>query len=235
MVPASSPPPAMKEFRCTWGTCSKSFSRAEHLHRHALNHNEDTGTECHRCAAVFKRKDLLDRHMARHKEKDDEAGGEGLGKLLTRKRLWRDSTGQIVAKRRPEHEKRNRISVSSSQSGRMSNDHAEAGDSHQSPDLNNSASSQTGPLLSPPGSHSMSESVSGIENPENAHAADSTEQWPISMDDPTPTLPLQDLGVDSYDFLCNAAWGSQPLQATNPGAALPFDDMFAPDTGQFNV
>jgi len=39
--------------------------------------------------------------MARHKEKDDEAGGEGLGVLATRKRLWRDASGIIVNARRP--------------------------------------------------------------------------------------------------------------------------------------
>lgn len=41
--------------------------------------------------------------MARHKEKDDEAGGEGLGVLATRKRLWRDSDGNIVNARRPSY------------------------------------------------------------------------------------------------------------------------------------
>jgi len=45
----------------------------------------------------------LDRHMARHKEKDDEAGGEGLGVLATRKRLWRDTDGKIVNARRPSY------------------------------------------------------------------------------------------------------------------------------------
>lgn len=39
--------------------------------------------------------------MARHKEKDDEAGGEGLGHLATRKRLWRDADGNIIQGRRP--------------------------------------------------------------------------------------------------------------------------------------
>lgn len=39
--------------------------------------------------------------MARHKEKDDEAGGEGLGVLATRKRLWMDANGNIVNARRP--------------------------------------------------------------------------------------------------------------------------------------
>jgi hypothetical protein len=41
--------------------------------------------------------------MARHKEKDDEAGGEGLGILATRKRLWRDADGNIVNARRPSY------------------------------------------------------------------------------------------------------------------------------------
>lgn len=41
--------------------------------------------------------------MARHKEKDDEAGGEGLGVLATRKRLWRDADGNIVNARRPSY------------------------------------------------------------------------------------------------------------------------------------
>jgi hypothetical protein len=41
--------------------------------------------------------------MARHKEKDDEAGGEGLGILATRKRLWRDANGNIVNARRPSY------------------------------------------------------------------------------------------------------------------------------------
>ncbi|RQM06052.1 hypothetical protein DH86_00002362 [Scytalidium sp. 3C] len=43
----------------------------------------------------------MQRHLARHKEKDDEAGGEGLGVLATRKRLWRDENGNIVNSRRP--------------------------------------------------------------------------------------------------------------------------------------
>jgi len=91
---------AKKKFSCTFPACGKSFSRSEHLHRHALNHKEGNNT-CLRCSAHFRRRDLLDRHMARHKEKDDEAGGEGLGVLATRKRLWRDASGTIVNARRP--------------------------------------------------------------------------------------------------------------------------------------
>ncbi|RDL30143.1 uncharacterized protein BP5553_10421 [Venustampulla echinocandica] len=82
----SPPDPAKKKFGCTFPACGKAFSRSEHLHRHALNHKEGNNTY---------------RHMARHKEKDDEAGGEGLGVLATRKRLWRDENGSIVNSRRP--------------------------------------------------------------------------------------------------------------------------------------
>ncbi|CZR61420.1 uncharacterized protein PAC_11316 [Phialocephala subalpina] len=91
-----------KKFSCNHPSCGKSFSRSEHLHRHALNHKDGNNT-CLRCSAHFRRRDLLDRHMARHKEKDDEAGGEGLGILATRKRLWRDENGNIVNSRRPSY------------------------------------------------------------------------------------------------------------------------------------
>ncbi|PBP24463.1 krueppel c2h2-type zinc finger protein [Diplocarpon rosae] len=94
--------PIRKKFGCSFPSCGKSFSRSEHLHRHALNHKEGNNT-CQRCSAHFRRRDLLDRHMARHKEKDDEAGGEGLGILATRKRLWRDAEGNIVNARRPSY------------------------------------------------------------------------------------------------------------------------------------
>ena len=175
--------------------------------------------------------------MARHREKDEEAGGEGLGKLLTRKRLWRDETGQIVARRRPEHEKRKRASASSLASeGHGLRMLSEVAQELRSSDMDTSILSQHGPLLSPPGSHSRSESASGLENPENAHAVESNDQWPGSIEDPTATLPLQEELIDnSYDFLCNASWGSEPLPIANFSADLPLDDMFGPDTGKLNV
>lgn len=47
-----------KKFSCNFPACGKSFSRSEHLHRHALNHKEGTNT-CLRCSAHFRRRDLL--------------------------------------------------------------------------------------------------------------------------------------------------------------------------------
>lgn len=43
-----------------------------------------------------------DRHLKRHREKDQEAGGgEGSGVLNTRKRMWKDANGNIVTTKRP--------------------------------------------------------------------------------------------------------------------------------------
>ncbi|ODV94036.1 hypothetical protein PACTADRAFT_50931 [Pachysolen tannophilus NRRL Y-2460] len=40
---------------------------------------------------------MIDRHLKRHAEKDAEAGGEGLGKLISRRKLWRPEAGYIKA------------------------------------------------------------------------------------------------------------------------------------------
>ncbi|KAJ9139426.1 Transcription factor [Pleurostoma richardsiae] len=89
---------APKAFACTHEGCSKRFTRAEHLQRHALNHTLGDAT-CPRCRAHFKRPDLLDRHLQRHRQKDQEAGAEGAGVLNTRKRSWRAPDGSVVQKR----------------------------------------------------------------------------------------------------------------------------------------
>lgn len=47
-----------KKFACDFPNCGKSFSRSEHLHRHALNHRDGNNT-CKRCSAHFRRRDLL--------------------------------------------------------------------------------------------------------------------------------------------------------------------------------
>jgi hypothetical protein len=47
-----------KKFGCSFPNCGKSFSRSEHLHRHALNHKDGNNT-CLRCSAHFRRRDLL--------------------------------------------------------------------------------------------------------------------------------------------------------------------------------
>ncbi|KAF2705081.1 hypothetical protein K504DRAFT_484812 [Pleomassaria siparia CBS 279.74] len=87
-----------RRFQCENQGCGRTFTRAEHLQRHLLNHSTGEYT-CTRCRAHFKRRDLLDRHMARHRQKDDEAGAAGHGVLNTRKRMWKDADGNIVTKK----------------------------------------------------------------------------------------------------------------------------------------
>lgn len=82
-----------KKFVCTFEGCSRAFTRHEHLQRHSQNHDGSDHT-CMRCRAHFKRRDLLDRHVLRHRQKDAEGSA-----LMTRKRSWKDADGNIVSKR----------------------------------------------------------------------------------------------------------------------------------------
>ncbi|KAJ5484567.1 hypothetical protein N7453_012035 [Penicillium expansum] len=84
---------------CQHPGCSKSFTRAEHLRRHALNHEQArNGYTCERCSVHFQRSDLLARHMERHEKRDLEAGGPGQGTLKTRKRTRRAEDGSIIVR-----------------------------------------------------------------------------------------------------------------------------------------
>lgn len=88
-----------KRFECTHAGCNKRFTRLEHMQRHALNHSGAGDFTCSRCSAHFRRPDLLERHMNRHRQRDEEAGGPGFGTLDTRKRSWKAPDGSVVSKR----------------------------------------------------------------------------------------------------------------------------------------
>lgn len=170
--------------------------------------------------------------MARHKEKDDEAGGEGLGKLLTRKRLWRDSTGAIVSKRRPEHDKERKRSGPSDSDASPNR----AGRHQNHPNLNQTLASRTQKPAppSPPrslepisnGSAFIQGPLASVEGSLLPPGVD--DQWP--MPNPIDEMPFEDAGFDSFEFLCNAHWGAQPISG-GVNSDMPYDNMFAPDTG----
>jgi hypothetical protein len=63
-----------------------------------LNHSVGNST-CSRCRLHFKRPDLLHRHMLRHQQKDQDAGGPGLGVVESRKKMWLAPDGKIVPQR----------------------------------------------------------------------------------------------------------------------------------------
>ncbi|KAH8889684.1 hypothetical protein GQ53DRAFT_651715 [Thozetella sp. PMI_491] len=60
-----------KKFECPEKGCGKSYSRAEHLYRHQLNHNPKTVYRCNYkdCDRTFVRLDLCNRHKDRHTAK----------------------------------------------------------------------------------------------------------------------------------------------------------------------
>lgn len=57
-----------RRFECTYEGCGKSYTRAEHLGRHQLNHNPKDIYSCDfpGCTRVFVRQDLCVRHRERH-------------------------------------------------------------------------------------------------------------------------------------------------------------------------
>ncbi|KAF3358841.1 hypothetical protein VdG1_02753 [Verticillium dahliae VDG1] len=59
---------AVKKFSCSFPGCDKLYSRAEHLHRHQLNHAPKEIFRCEEpgCDQKFVRADLLARHKKRH-------------------------------------------------------------------------------------------------------------------------------------------------------------------------
>ncbi|KAI9678336.1 MAG: hypothetical protein M1817_006282 [Caeruleum heppii] len=63
-----------QKFVCGTDGCVKSYSRAEHLYRHRLNHNPTEVYECEvaDCDRKFVRKDLCVRHMERHTAKGSQ-------------------------------------------------------------------------------------------------------------------------------------------------------------------
>jgi hypothetical protein len=161
----------------------------------------------------------VDRHMIRHKEKDDEAGGEGLGHLATRKRLWRDANGNIVNARRPNPradgaKKRQCTSSISSAEGTK--------------ERKNSTSSEDSGPPSPPTSAPSLTGAPSLDQFDNS-------VFPQDSWQPVEGSHANDV-ADPFDFLCNASWGAPPYHQPFVGGTadgLPYDDIFKPDTGMY--
>jgi hypothetical protein len=158
--------------------------------------------------------------MIRHKEKDDEAGGEGLGHLATRKRLWRDADGRIVNGRRPY--KQNGGKRRLEQGYRVPVNHVQQQEEEK-----------TYVIVPPSPPTSIPGSIGQVGN---EHFGDNElvqDSW--SMMDPALITTQHQENRDPLDFLCNARWGSEPFQTymgpTSP--ELPYDDIFKPDPGTY--
>lgn len=219
-----------KPHPCVFPGCTKSFTRAEHLRRHALNH-EQIDTFCERCGVHFTRPDLLGmhwlhafstswtnelaiaRHLARHAKKDDEAGGPGLGVLETRKRARRGSDGRLIE--RPS-KRMLRAGITTTVKRAISSDGTSS--QEQQPQM-----SPPQAPVSPPRSSESSESYGG-------HGVDNLTHSTMDME-------LQEqLHVQSYDNILHSdgnlsrfdsAWVPDPVM---PVTNDLFEDVFNPDT-----
>ncbi|QDS71925.1 hypothetical protein FKW77_000609 [Venturia effusa] len=187
-----------KKFACTYDGCEKRFTRSDHLQRHYLNHKGE-------------------RHLVRHQEKDVEAGGEGLGDLQTRKKLWRDADGRIVTKRPAQNlhadqqQARKKQPESSENSFQIQN---RCFDRDPYQELNTA-------LLSPPGTLLSTDSLDQFSQVSPEHPL--PEHHQVSQD-------------DIFDFLANSTWGDLPSSSTDLHTDAPTDDMFRPDTASsFNM
>ncbi|TID12927.1 hypothetical protein E2P81_ATG09895 [Venturia nashicola] len=209
-TPTSKP----KRFACTYDGCGKRFTRSDHLQRHYLNHKGGDNT-CPRCNLHFKRPDLLERHLVRHQEKDEEAGGEGLGDLQTRKKLWRDADGRIVTKRPTQNANQQHARKKQPE---VTEESLQGQDNYFNQNVYQDLSTV---LLSPPGT---------------LLSIDSSDQF--SQLSPGHPLPEQNQVAQDgmFDFLSNSTWGDLPDGPLDMQSDAPMDDIFRPDTGNsFNM
>jgi hypothetical protein len=152
--------------------------------------------------------------MLRHQQKDEEAGGEGLGVVCTRKRLWRDADGNIVTKR-PRSTQRSNASSTSFEDLAPRNEDSE-------PQVYE-------PPVSPP--PSLSSAEPRMQDEFSCFVASEDLQTEFGFP------PLMDAGNETIDFFVESPWNSQALESL-PAASnnVDFNELFQPDTASsFNM
>ncbi|KAF2270332.1 hypothetical protein CC78DRAFT_538885 [Lojkania enalia] len=158
-----------------------------------------------------------ERHIARHRQKDEEAGAVGCGILNTRKRMWKDADGNIVAKK-----------PALSQDASQPTPQDVGQDALEIPPLPEFVSFQPqedGAPISPPISHGHSLSHSTLDD----HDSGIASSFSISLD----TIGLSN--SDSRSPLTEQRFWSSNLPQSEPFPQsvfddAPFDDIFNPDT-----
>lgn len=152
--------------------------------------------------------------MLRHQQKDAEAGGEGLGIVCTRKRLWRDADGNIVTKR--------------PRSMQHSNASTASFEDMASNDQDNHPQVYEPPVSPPP---SLSSAEARMQDDFSCFVA--PEDLQTGVDFP----PLMDTGNETIDFFVESPWNSQPIDPV-PAASnnVDYNELFQPDTASsFNM
>ncbi|KAF2138056.1 uncharacterized protein K452DRAFT_291095 [Aplosporella prunicola CBS 121167] len=156
-----------KKFECPHEGCGKSYSRAEHLYRHQLNHNPKQIYHCDfpDCHRSFVRQDLCARHKERHSAR---------GSQLLRKDTFMHNLNPIVSSAMANQNKDPKVSkAQASPPGQSVSDSALLAQS-SAPSIA-SAGSQLSPLQDPIGSATTSSR--GLPNIQPSNRSGNGDGW----------------------------------------------------------
>ena len=150
--------------------------------------------------------------MQRHRQKDAEAGGEGLGNLATRKRLWKDSHGRVVNASRIQ--KSATTSIPSTLKADVPAEKVAVDDSSYA-------------LMSPPASTSSS-ALEPVEHVPQAKFTYPEAAWEAMDMNFAPPSEFNEL-----DLWGDSSWANQPFQAMmGTPDDLPDNEVTFPDTSK---
>ncbi|EOA88745.1 uncharacterized protein SETTUDRAFT_73803, partial [Exserohilum turcica Et28A] len=161
--------------------------------------------------------------IARHRQKDEEAGAEGCGVLNTRKRMWKDAEGKIVTKKPTLVSVANTAPLTSPLQDQV----------FQSlQDLASFAAHDQSLPISPPSSN----------NPSLPNTLEDHDSGIGSNDQPVALDPTSISAQDTFSPIDPRFWSTditQPQPESFPSAVFDdasFDDIFNPDTASsFNA
>ena len=155
--------------------------------------------------------------MARHKQRDEEAGGEGLGIVDTRKRMWRDLNGDIVRKKP--------YLPASVPSPPQTQSHAEGEESMQAEQRQSHGQSLYDNVLLTP-SDGPPIRQGNIDQPEQLPTDASSLDRQRAFASQTREVADDNPDLDMDDFLANSSWGMLPSQQTTNEGRMNHDGMF---------
>jgi hypothetical protein len=165
--------------------------------------------------------------MARHRQKDAEAGAPGSGVLNTRKRMWKDSDGNIVTKRphssRQQHQ--HQLQQQRDQSQKLTSEHTP---SLALFEIHTGHNRQGGVPISPPISTSNSYDRSYSDD-QDAHTSQD-DLWSLNPFNINTTIEPADIYQPAVEDRFWSGDLAAPLEPS-PEEDVPYDDIFNPDTG----
>ncbi|KAI5467920.1 fungal-specific transcription factor domain-containing protein [Mariannaea sp. PMI_226] len=221
---ASSPPPrhkrrkaSCKEFPCTHEGCGRTYSRAEHLQRHQLNHSPKEIYYCDYpgCSFSFVRKDLYARHKLRHERQIQQFGNGRLSQ--------RPSSTQREFTKMPRHRPRYTASEDGSTWSDTQDDAKEGPSNSGNADKTNDEATQADLQRDTESSGTQLTPSQGNEIHEDVHERQLRSRESSTSPDKQPlgSLPFHMDGLQNGDIsmaIPSPDMGARPDQARNPSS-----------------